>query len=93
MFQDYCILHLMLHICYCFQVEVQVERLNVLKASKMKELVFKRQNELEEIYKGVHMDANSDAARQILINLIESGSTKLSPCSELSISSLKVETI
>ncbi|KAK6228562.1 hypothetical protein SCA6_000902, partial [Theobroma cacao] len=44
-------------------VEVHVERLNVLKASKMKELVFKRQNELEEIYRGVHMDVNSDAAR------------------------------
>lgn len=77
----------MLYICYCFQVEVEVERLNVLKASKMKELIFKRQNELEEIYKGVHMDVNSDAARQILLNLIESGSTKLSHCSGLSISS------
>jgi len=39
----------------------------------MKELVFKRQNELEEIYRGVHMDVDSDAARQILIILIESG--------------------
>jgi protein regulator of cytokinesis 1 len=39
----------------------------------MKELVFKRQNELEEIYRGVHMDVDSDAARQILISLIESG--------------------
>ncbi|EOY19594.1 Uncharacterized protein TCM_044736 [Theobroma cacao] len=77
----------MLYICYCFQVEVHVERLNVLKASKMKELVFKRQNELEEIYRGVHMDVNSDAARQLLINLLESGSAKLSPCSGLSISS------
>ncbi|KAK6233636.1 hypothetical protein QUC31_006042 [Theobroma cacao] len=60
------------------QVEVHVERLNVLKASKMKELVFKRQNELEEIYRGVHMDVNSDAARQLLINLIESGDVDLS---------------
>ncbi|XVF00165.1 hypothetical protein REPUB_Repub03eG0261700 [Reevesia pubescens] len=60
------------------QVEVQVERLNVLKASKMKELVFKRQNELEEIYRGVHMDVNSDAARQILINLIESDNVDMS---------------
>lgn len=39
----------------------------------MKELVFKRQHELEEIYKGVHMDVDSDAARQILISLIDSG--------------------
>ncbi|XVE52341.1 hypothetical protein DITRI_Ditri02bG0115200 [Diplodiscus trichospermus] len=60
------------------QVEVEVERLNVLKASKMKELVFKRQNELEEIYKGVHMDVNSDAARQILINLMESDNVDMS---------------
>ncbi|XP_022764685.1 65-kDa microtubule-associated protein 5 isoform X2 [Durio zibethinus] len=59
-------------------VEVEVERLNVLKGSKMKELVFKRQNELEEIYRGVHMDVNSDAARQILINLIESGNVDVS---------------
>lgn len=55
------------------QTEVEVERLNVLKASKMKELIFKRQSELEEIYKGVHMDVDSDNARQILINLMESG--------------------
>ena len=40
----------------------------------MKELVFKRQNELEEIYRGVHMDVDSEAARQILSNLIDSGS-------------------
>ncbi|KDP40572.1 hypothetical protein JCGZ_24571 [Jatropha curcas] len=60
------------------QIEVEVERLNVLKASKLRELVLKRQNELEEIYKGVHMDVDSDAARQILISLIESGNVDLS---------------
>ncbi|KAJ6944373.1 hypothetical protein NC652_009690 [Populus alba x Populus x berolinensis] len=60
------------------QTEVEVERLNVLKASKMKELVFKRQDELEEIYRGVHMDVDSDAARQILISLIESGNADMS---------------
>ncbi|TYJ15813.1 hypothetical protein E1A91_A10G208900v1 [Gossypium mustelinum] len=60
------------------QVELQVQSLNVLKASKMKELVLKRQNELEEIYRGVHVDVNSDAARQILINLIESDNVDLS---------------
>lgn len=56
-----------------FQTEVEVERLNVLKVSKMKELVFQRQNELEEIYRGVHMDVDSATARQILISLMESG--------------------
>ncbi|KAK3022576.1 hypothetical protein RJ639_047554 [Escallonia herrerae] len=60
------------------QTEVEVERLNVLKASKMKELVFKRQNELEEIYRGVHMDVDSETARQILISLIDSGNVDLS---------------
>lgn len=60
------------------QAEVEVERLNILKASKMKELVFKRQNELEEIYRGVHMDVDSDAARQILSRLIDSGNVNLS---------------
>ncbi|OMO95997.1 hypothetical protein CCACVL1_05129, partial [Corchorus capsularis] len=53
-------------------VEVQVDRLNIVKANKMKELIFKRQNELEEIYKGIHMDVNSDTTRHILSNLVES---------------------
>ncbi|XP_059312341.1 65-kDa microtubule-associated protein 5 [Lycium ferocissimum] len=56
------------------QAEVEVERLNVLKTSKLRELIFKRQNELEEIYRGVHMDVDSETARQILIQLMESGS-------------------
>ncbi|XP_058226076.1 65-kDa microtubule-associated protein 5 [Rhododendron vialii] len=60
------------------QTEAEVERLNVLKVSKMKELVFKRQNELEEIYRGVHMDVDSGTARQILISLMESGNVNLS---------------
>ncbi|XP_004511089.1 65-kDa microtubule-associated protein 5 isoform X2 [Cicer arietinum] len=60
------------------QVEGEVQRLNVLKASKMKELVFKRQNELEEIYRGVHMVMDSEAAREILTSLIESGNIDMS---------------
>ncbi|CAI8593108.1 unnamed protein product [Vicia faba] len=60
------------------QVEVEVQRLNVLKASKMKELVFKRHNELEEIYRGVHMDVDSEAARKILTSRIESGNIDMS---------------
>uniref|UniRef100_A0A5B7A453 Putative microtubule-associated protein 5 isoform X1 n=1 Tax=Davidia involucrata TaxID=16924 RepID=A0A5B7A453_DAVIN len=60
------------------QIEVEVERLNVLKASKMKELVLKRQNELEEIYRGVHMDVDSETARHILISLMDSGDVDLS---------------
>ncbi|CAI0548864.1 unnamed protein product, partial [Linum tenue] len=60
------------------QTEVEVERLNALKAGKMKELVLKRQNELEAIYIDVHMEIDADAARQTLINLIESGNVELS---------------
>ncbi|KAL6493811.1 hypothetical protein OROGR_031720 [Orobanche gracilis] len=60
------------------QAEVEVERLNVLKASKMKELIFRRQSELEEICKGVHMDVDIDKSRQTLISLMESGSNDLS---------------
>ena len=33
----------------------------------------KRQTELEEIYRGVHVEVDSDAARKMLINLIDSG--------------------
>ncbi|GMH05079.1 hypothetical protein Nepgr_006919 [Nepenthes gracilis] len=60
------------------RAEIELERLNVLKASKMKEFVLKRQNELEEIYREVHMDIDGDGARQILISLIESGNVDLS---------------
>ena len=39
----------------------------------MKELVLKKQNELEQIYSSVHMDADGDLQRQMLIDLIDSG--------------------
>ncbi|KAK8963412.1 65-kDa microtubule-associated protein 5 [Platanthera guangdongensis] len=60
------------------QAELEVERLNILKATKMKELVLKKQNELEEIYRGVHMEFDSVAARQKIINNINSGKADLS---------------
>lgn len=56
---------------------MEVERLNALKTSKLRELIFKRQNELEEIYRNVHMDVDSETARQILIQLMESGTFSL----------------
>ncbi|URE38457.1 Microtubule associated protein (MAP65/ASE1 family) [Musa troglodytarum] len=59
------------------QVEHEVERLNVLKASKMKELVLKRQNELDEIYRSVHMDVDGEGAREKLLGLIDSGKVDL----------------
>ncbi|KAK4746956.1 hypothetical protein SAY87_025993 [Trapa incisa] len=60
------------------QVEIEVERLYIVKASKMKELIMKRQKELEEIYKGMHMDVDSDSASKTLISLIDSGTVVLS---------------
>lgn len=50
-----------------------------MKASKIRELVLKKQNELEEIYRGVHMEVDGDAARQRLIDVIDSGCSQL-PC-------------
>ena len=39
----------------------------------MKELVFKKMTDLEEIFRSVHMDINSDTERQTLSDLIDSG--------------------
>ncbi|KAH6819134.1 microtubule-associated protein 65-5 [Perilla frutescens var. frutescens] len=60
------------------QTEVEIQRLNVLKATKMKELILKRQSELEEIYEAVHMDIDIAKARQLLVKLMESGTIDLS---------------
>ncbi|KAL9233838.1 hypothetical protein vseg_008783 [Gypsophila vaccaria] len=60
------------------RAEIEVEQLNILKGSKMKELVLKRQTELEEIYKGVHMDVDNDSQRETLISLIDSGNFDMS---------------
>uniref|UniRef100_A0A0D9WGG1 Microtubule-associated protein MAP65-1a n=1 Tax=Leersia perrieri TaxID=77586 RepID=A0A0D9WGG1_9ORYZ len=60
------------------KVEVEVKRLNCLKASKMKELVLKKMIELEEIFRSVHMDIDSDHERRILNDLIDSGKADLS---------------
>lgn len=60
------------------KVEVEVKRLNRLKASKMKELVLKKMTELEDIYRSVHMDIDSDYERRILNDLIDSGRADLS---------------
>jgi hypothetical protein len=47
--------------------------LNHLKADKMKELVFKKMIEIEEIYKNAHMDIDSDSECRVLSDLIDSG--------------------
>ncbi|XP_026425157.1 65-kDa microtubule-associated protein 5-like [Papaver somniferum] len=60
------------------KTELEVQRLNVVKASKMKELVLKKQKEIEEIYKGVHVDVDSNTEREILNNIIDSGNVDVS---------------
>ncbi|CAH1428734.1 unnamed protein product [Lactuca virosa] len=58
------------------QAEVEVERLDKLKFSRMKEIAFKRQGELEEIFAHAHIEINSQAAREKILALIDSGSVE-----------------
>ncbi|KAG6634669.1 65-kDa microtubule-associated protein 1-like isoform X1 [Carya illinoinensis] len=55
------------------QAEVEVERLDQLKASRMKEIAFKKQAELEEIYAHAHIEIDPEAAREYIMALIDSG--------------------
>ncbi|KAL8505492.1 hypothetical protein ACS0TY_016661 [Phlomoides rotata] len=58
------------------QAEVEVERLDQLKASRMKEIAFKRQTELEEIFTHAHIEIDTEAAREKILSLIDSGSVE-----------------
>ena len=67
---------------YCFfpliiKAEVEVERLDLLKASRMKEIAFKKQAELEEIFVCAHIEVDPDAAREKIMALIDSGNIEL----------------
>nr|XP_043628642.1 65-kDa microtubule-associated protein 1-like [Erigeron canadensis] len=55
------------------QAEVEVERLDQLKASRMKEIALKRQSELEEIFARAHIEIDTKAAREKILALIDSG--------------------
>lgn len=55
------------------QVEAEVSRLEDLKSSKMKELVFKKRAELEEICRKTHLVPEFDGAVEHAIEAIESG--------------------
>ncbi|KAG4911045.1 hypothetical protein JHK87_057161 [Glycine soja] len=59
-------------------VEVEVARLEVLKSSKMKELVLKKRTELEEICRKTHLIPEIDNAVESAVEAIESGSFLLS---------------
>ncbi|GJM97990.1 hypothetical protein PR202_ga14961 [Eleusine coracana subsp. coracana] len=49
------------------QAELEVERLDQLKASRMKDIAFKKQTELEDIYAQAHIAIDSSAARDRII--------------------------
>ncbi|KAI9168976.1 hypothetical protein LWI28_004787 [Acer negundo] len=55
------------------QAEAEVKRLDQLKASKMKELFLKKQNELEGICNNSHMEIPSQSEMDKIINFINSG--------------------
>lgn len=55
------------------QAEAEVERLDQLKASKMKELFLKKQIELEDICHKTHMEIPSRSEMHNIMNLINSG--------------------
>ncbi|KAJ6754150.1 65-KDA MICROTUBULE-ASSOCIATED PROTEIN 1 [Salix purpurea] len=58
------------------QAEVEVERLDQLKASRMKEIAFRKQTELEEIYARAHVEIDPEAAREKIMTLIDSGNVE-----------------
>jgi protein regulator of cytokinesis 1 len=55
------------------KVESEVQRLNQLKASKMKELFVKKRAEVNEICKRSHMDMPYQKEMDKIMNLIMSG--------------------
>ncbi len=58
------------------QAEVEVDRLDQLKASRMKEIAFKRQGELEEIFARAHIEIDPEVARGKIMALIDSGNVE-----------------
>ncbi|CAK9165489.1 unnamed protein product [Ilex paraguariensis] len=58
------------------QAEVEVERLDRLKGSRMKEIAFKKQAELEEIFASVHIEIDLEVAREKIMALIDSGNVE-----------------
>ena len=55
---------------------MEVQRLDQLKASRMKEISFKKQAELEEIYARAHVEVDTEAARGKILALIDSGNVE-----------------
>ncbi|KAH9607233.1 hypothetical protein KSS87_021297 [Heliosperma pusillum] len=58
------------------QAEVEVERLDHLKFSRMKEIAFKKQGELEEIYAHAHIEIDTETEREKILEIIDSGNVE-----------------
>ena len=54
------------------KAQLEVERLDQLKASRMKDIAFKRQTELEDIYARAHIAIDTSAARDRILSVIDS---------------------
>nr|XP_043639406.1 65-kDa microtubule-associated protein 3 [Erigeron canadensis] len=63
----------LLSVEFISHVEAEVSRLEELKSSKMKELVFKKRSELEDICRKTHLLPESDNSMEIAVEAIESG--------------------
>lgn len=61
---------------FVVKTEVEVDRLDQLKASRMKEIAFKKQTELEEIFGRAHIEIDTEVAREKIMELIDSGSVE-----------------
>lgn len=61
---------------FILKAEVEVERLDQLKASRMKEIAFKKQAELEEIFAHAHIEVDPEAARERIMEVINSGTVE-----------------
>lgn len=57
---------------FVIKAEVEVERPDQLKASRMKEIALKRQTEIEEIFAHAHSKIDSEAAQEKIMALIDS---------------------
>lgn len=64
------------YLFFVVKTEVEVDRLDQLKSSRMKEIAFKKQTELEEIFARAHIEIDTEVAREKIMELIDSGSVE-----------------
>jgi hypothetical protein len=68
-----CIEQTELHVDMDNQTATEVERLDQLKVSRVKEMAFKKQAELGEIFAHAHIKIDMDAARETITSSLVSG--------------------